>query len=146
MSMSMSISMSMSVSVASTATDNFQSLYFAKITFNSYNYFCCQQKTFRANNPKDGGNEELSALISTHSTYQINGSYFLKVTCPALFKSKYSELFLCTFLKMLINLPGLLKQKSYRLKDLKAANLITKGFLKSNGKPQWLSETRSYHP
>jgi hypothetical protein len=47
---------------------------------------------------------------------------------------------------MLINLPGVLKQKPYRLKDLKAANLITKEFLKADVKPQWLSETRSYRP
>jgi hypothetical protein len=34
--------------------------------------------------PKDGGNGLLSALISTHSTDHINGSFFFKVTYSAL--------------------------------------------------------------
>jgi hypothetical protein len=68
-----------------TSSNNFQS------------YFPCPRKTFIAYDPKDGRqlkinnvylgnpraavNGKLSTLLSSHSTVQVNGSYFLKKYC-----------------------------------------------------------------
>jgi hypothetical protein len=55
-----------------------------KSTDNFQTNFSYQQTTFRADNLKDRGKGKLSGLISNPSMDQINRSYFLKVTCPAL--------------------------------------------------------------
>jgi hypothetical protein len=55
-----------------------------KSTDNFKGCFCCYQATFSPYNSRMTGNGKLSVLRSTYSTDQINGSCFLKVTCPAL--------------------------------------------------------------
>ncbi len=56
---------------------------------NFKSHFRCQWTTFNAYSSRTAGNGYLSALSLTHSTDKINGSYFLKVTCPSLHMTPY---------------------------------------------------------
>jgi hypothetical protein len=74
---------------------SFNRLPWQRITFSAYllpkksmdnfsSYFVATGQLSMLITPNMNGNGLLSALILTHSMDQINGGYFLKVTCPSL--------------------------------------------------------------